>query len=264
MAPPQIMTTNTPQNAELLDALYALADDLLMMGHVSSDWTGLAPILEEDIAASSMAQDDMGHALVLFEAIAARTQGTPDDVALGRPAEAFRCCDLVTMPHDFDWALSLVRRALMSRSIILRLRRLATSCDTDLAARAARLLPEQELHAEHLENWLVRLGKGTDESKLRMQAAIDALQSDVCMIFEPTPGEAQLAASGLFPGSTHEDFAAFKTQLDQTLTRAGCTITLEPPADDARGGRRGVHADHFLDAYADLTGIWASEPGASW
>ena len=95
----QDMLTNQLANIVLMHA-----DDKLMLGHIQSDWTGLAPILEEDIAASAMAQDDLSHALVLYEFLGARFNLDPDAIAFDRDPCDYRCCDLVTIPDDFDWA----------------------------------------------------------------------------------------------------------------------------------------------------------------
>ena len=46
------------------ELLFKMADDALIIGHRHSEWTGLGPILEEDIALSSMAQDKIGQNLV--------------------------------------------------------------------------------------------------------------------------------------------------------------------------------------------------------
>ena len=92
----------------------SLADDLLMLGHIQGDWTGLGPILEEDIASSSMSQDDLSHALVLYEHLGTRFELDPDVIAYERDARDYRCCDLVTIPDEFDWATAFVRRWIMS------------------------------------------------------------------------------------------------------------------------------------------------------
>ncbi|HYU57528.1 MAG TPA: Phenylacetic acid catabolic protein, partial [Actinomycetota bacterium] len=49
-----------------LTLLLALADDELIIGHRHSEWTGWAPHIEEDLAFSSIAQDEMAHARLLY------------------------------------------------------------------------------------------------------------------------------------------------------------------------------------------------------
>ncbi|MEA2577239.1 MAG: ring,2-phenylacetyl-CoA epoxidase subunit PaaC, partial [Chloroflexota bacterium] len=44
------------------EILRSMADDEFVIGFSDSEWTGIAPLLEEDIAMSSLAQDELGHA----------------------------------------------------------------------------------------------------------------------------------------------------------------------------------------------------------
>ena len=114
----------------LTDPLAALvlahADDKLMLGHVQSDWTGLGPVLEEDIAASAMAQDDLSHALMLYEYLGAKYGHEADAIAFEREPMDYMCCDLVTLSDEFDWATSLVKRWLVAVFAGMGIERLAT------------------------------------------------------------------------------------------------------------------------------------------
>ena len=115
------MTMRTMLTDPLAAIVLMHADDLLMLGHVQSDWTGLAPILEEDIAASSMAQDDMSHALVLYQFLGDRFELDPDVIAFDRSVDEYRCCNLVTMPDEFDWAVSLCKRWLVANLSLIHI-----------------------------------------------------------------------------------------------------------------------------------------------
>ena len=54
----------------IIELLYKIADDQLILGHRNSEWTGFGPLLEEDIAFSSMAQDKVGQSLALYQIVA--------------------------------------------------------------------------------------------------------------------------------------------------------------------------------------------------
>ena len=77
------------------DLLLSLADDKLMLGHANSDWTGLGPMLEEDIASSSIAQDEIAHAQALYEVAGELSGQRADDLAFGRAPDAYRCAAIV-------------------------------------------------------------------------------------------------------------------------------------------------------------------------
>src|SRR5882672_4921041 len=90
--------------------LLSVADDKLMLGHRNSDWTGLGPILEEDIAFSHLAQDEIAHAQVLYEFVGNLINKRADDLAFGRPPEEYLCAMIVEVPDEFDWATAICRQ----------------------------------------------------------------------------------------------------------------------------------------------------------
>src|SRR5688572_9514420 len=57
----------SPQHSALGELLLALADDEFVFGYSNSEWTGIAPLLEQDLAFSSLAEDELGYALLLYE-----------------------------------------------------------------------------------------------------------------------------------------------------------------------------------------------------
>ena len=253
----QDMLTDSLANIVLMHA-----DDKLMLGHIQSDWTGLAPILEEDIAASAMAQDDLSHALVLYEFLGARFNLDPDAIAFDRDPCDYRCCDLVTIPDEFDWATSVVKRWLTATFSKLGLDQLATLSEGDLGDRAKRLVDEQAIQVAHLNSWMIRLGCGSTESHDRMQAALERLSSSAGMMFEPP--DATLAEDESFCRGRDELFAEWMIGIGATLDAAGLSATITLPDRSTGGGRRGEHASHFNDQHAELTEVRHSDPATSW
>lgn len=240
----------------------SLADDKLMLGHVQSDWTGLGPILEDDIAASSMAQDDMSHALVLYEYLGSRFDLDPDVIAFEREPAEYRCCDMVTMPDEFDWAFSLVRRWLLSLLAAPILDRLGNSGDEALDERCRKLQAEQAVHVDYLDDWMRRLGTGSSESHQRMQDAIDALAPHAGMLLE-VPGR-DLAEDEDFCRGREELFNEWLAAVKATLDSAKLTADITLPAVDCIGGRRGEHAEHFVAQLTEMNEVRCTDPGAAW
>src|SRR3954451_6531256 len=101
----------SPQHSALGELLLALADDEFVTGYANSEWTGIAPLLEEDLAFSSLAQDELGHARLLYELLAegmgdggwgssappspSSHPPSPDSLAYGRAPSAYRNARLV-------------------------------------------------------------------------------------------------------------------------------------------------------------------------
>ena len=157
------------------ELLLSVADDKFMLGHRNADWTGLAPILEEDIAFSALSQDEIAHASALYEMVA-QLQGTKADrLAFGRRPDEYRCAQIVELSDEFDWAKALCRNFFCDHFDSLRLGRLAQSRYTALAQLAGRLAAEEHIHVEHVDSWMGRLGRGGAEAHGRLQAALDAL-----------------------------------------------------------------------------------------
>ena len=247
----------TDPNANLV---LSIADDLLMLGHVQGDWTGLGPILEEDIASSSMAQDDLSHALVLYEHLGARFDLDPDVIAFERSPADYRCCDLVTAPDEFDWAVALVRRWLVAHWAVPVLDRLAQSDNDDLNERCRRLRAEQAVHLSYLDDWMRRLGSG--EGHDRIQTALDGLVSHAGMLMEIP--DRDLADNDDFCCGRNELFEEWSAAMQTVLADAGFTMELALPPADRIGGRRGEHAEHFIQQHAEMNEVRCEDPGATW
>src|ERR1700741_5567847 len=91
------MEFSAEQIAAIKELLYKMADDQLILGHRNSEWTGLGPMLEEDIAFSSVAQDKMGHALAFYNLLHELGEADPDTLVYARTPEQFRCASLVVL-----------------------------------------------------------------------------------------------------------------------------------------------------------------------
>jgi ring-1,2-phenylacetyl-CoA epoxidase subunit PaaC len=150
-----------------------LADDELILGWRNSEWTGIAPFLEEDVAFSSIAQNEIGHARALYE-LAARELGTDADaLAFDRPPEEYRSAPLVEL-RRLEWARTIARHWLYETADAIRLEALKRSDDVELAGIAAKIDREEVYHRIHAEMWIDRL-LGTDEGCGRLDEALDEL-----------------------------------------------------------------------------------------
>ena len=142
--------------SERAQQLLELADDELILGWRDSEWTGIAPSLEEDVAFSSIAQNEIGHARALYE-LAARDLGTDADaLAFDRSPEEYRCAQLVELKR-LDWAHTIARHWLYETADELRLAALKASDDAEVAGLAAKMDREEAYHRMHAQMWADRL-----------------------------------------------------------------------------------------------------------
>ena len=244
--------------------LLAAADDKFVLGHHVSDWTGLAPILEADIAFSAIAQEEIAHAQALYEIVAPMLATSADALAFGRDPSAYRCAALVELADGFDWALAVVRQFLCDHFDALRLERFSKSTYQPLAALSARLLREESVHVEHADGWIRALGRGSAESTDRMQKAMDQLAPVASSLFEPVADQGKLEDDGLYPRLDDDMFDRWSSKLTRIATDAGLTLTLTPPAANAVGGRQGQHSQAFTELLDEVCEVYRSDPQAAW
>ena len=144
-----------------VDLLLELADDELILGWRDSEWTGIAPTIEEDVAFSSIAQNEIGHARALYELAAADLGTTADELAFDRRPEEYRCAPLVQL-RRLEWARTIARHFLYETADALRLEALKASDDAELAGVAAKIDREEAYHRMHAELWIERLRASWD------------------------------------------------------------------------------------------------------
>jgi ring-1,2-phenylacetyl-CoA epoxidase subunit PaaC len=159
--------------SDRVELLLSLADDELILGWRNSEWTGIAPFLEEDVAFSSIAQNEIGHARALYE-LAARDLGTDADaLAFDRPLEEYRSAPLVEL-RRLEWARTIARHWLYETADEIRLDTLKQSDDAELAGIAAKIDREEVYHRIHAEMWIDRL-LGSEDGRPRLEEALEEL-----------------------------------------------------------------------------------------
>lgn len=156
-----------------VELLLSIADDELILGWRNSEWTGIAPFLEEDVAFSSIAQNEIGHARALYD-LAARELGTDADaLAFDRALSEYRCAPLVEL-RRLEWARTIARHWLYETADAIRLETLKGSADDEIAGLAAKMDREEVYHRIHAEMWIDRL-LASGEGRRRLDEALGEL-----------------------------------------------------------------------------------------
>lgn len=245
----------------VVDLLYRMADDELIVGHRNSEWTGLAPILEEDIAFSSMAQDEMGHARVYYQMLHELGEAEPDRLAFSRKVRQFRCASLVSLPNDRNWAFCILRQFLYDAAETVRLASLSESSLTPLAQFAVKLRGEEKYHLMHGRVWVLRLGNATEESHERMQSALDFAYPHALGLFEPTEADEPLAQAGIC-AREEELRRQWESAVAPVLAEAG--LALPENVQPVYGGRVGRHQDSLKELLEGMQLVFNIDPSAKW
>ena len=205
--------------------LLSIADDELILGWRDSEWTGIAPTLEEDVAYSSIAQNEIGHARALYELAAVELDSDADALAFDRAPDEYRCAPFVEL-HLLDWAHTIARRYLYEEADRVRLAALRDSDDTELAGLAAKIDREEVYHRMHAEMWAARL---RDEPRFR--DAVAELWPYALGVLEPE-------------------------QRAELARRVGLDVVTAK--------QRGEHTPELAELWNEMTEVRRSIPGASW
>jgi ring-1,2-phenylacetyl-CoA epoxidase subunit PaaC len=209
--------------SERAQLLLTLADDELILGWRDSEWTGIAPTLEEDVAFSSIAQNEIGHARALYE-LAAEELGTDADaLAFDRAPGDYRCAPLVELRLLDDWAMTIARRYLYEAADQVRIEALKESDDAELAGLAAKIDREEVYHRLHAQLWAERL-----KDEPRFTAAVERLWPYALGVVAPEQRDELARRTGLSAGAV------------QAEERGTHTPDLEPLLDEMTEVRRSV------------------------
>lgn len=245
---------------ELLSGLLlALADDELILAHRNSEWTGHAPILEEDIAFTNIAIDELGHARLWYDLYGERTGDASDDLIFFRAPAAFRNVRLVELPRG-DWAFSMLRQYLFDAFELVRAEQLLGSSYRPLAGAAAKVRQEERYHYRHSESWIRRLGLGTAESHSRTQAALDNIWPSVGQLFQPLSADQDTLLAGVFP-PVAELQSAWEAVVLPFLADAGLQ---RPATSETAAEGRDVHTPHLASLLQEMQEVARMNPGAAW
>jgi ring-1,2-phenylacetyl-CoA epoxidase subunit PaaC len=250
-------------NTEALkDLLYKIADDQLILGHKNSEWTGFGPILEEDIAFSSMAQDKVGQSWQMYKLLNELGESDPDTVAFMRNADQFHNCQFVELPNG-EYDFSLIRHFLFDTAEMIRFNYLAASSYEPLSLLSKKIKGEIKYHTMHANIWMKQLGSATEESIIRLQSSLDYAMPYALGIFEPSKFEEELIKEGIFRGEEAikaDWLEQVKSILDQTKLTMPVINNLTP----VLGGRYGHHTDHLQPMLNEMSEVFNEDPTADW
>jgi ring-1,2-phenylacetyl-CoA epoxidase subunit PaaC len=221
--------------SERAQQLLAIADDELVLGWRNSEWTGIAPFLEEDVAFSSIAQNEIGHARALYSVAAEELGTTADELAFDRSPDEYLCAPFVELKR-LEWAATIARHYLYESADAIRIEALKGADDAELAGLAARIDREEAYHRMHAEMWIDRL-QATEEGTRRLRKAVEELWP---------------YALGVLANSQRDEFRA--------------TVRERLPFVDtaAEAVERGAHVDEFDELWEEMTMVRRSVAGAAW
>jgi ring-1,2-phenylacetyl-CoA epoxidase subunit PaaC len=221
--------------SERAQLLLPIADDELVLGWRNSEWTGIAPFLEEDVAFSSIAQNEIGHARALYQLVADELDTSADELAFDRGPDDYRTAPLVEL-RRLEWAQTIARHYLYETADAVRIEALKASDADDVAGLAAKIDREELYHRLHAEMWIDRL-LATDEGTERLKDAVVELWP---------------YALGVLDGDLR------KSWLESVAEKLPFTPESGGPVE------RGRHSEELGALWEEMTMVRRSVPGATW
>ena len=153
------------------DLILVLADTKRLLGTRYAEWILGAPELETGIACASMAQDEWGHARLLY-ALLKEFGDDVDKLEHGREAPDYRNHELLDSAPS-SWPELVVLNALLDTAITTQLEALTESEHAPLRQRVGKLIEEEHFHSAHGIAWARRLAT-THAGKQAFEQAVQA------------------------------------------------------------------------------------------
>ncbi|AWI24555.1 phenylacetate-CoA oxygenase subunit PaaI [Flavobacterium pallidum] len=246
----------------LVQYIYGIADNALILGQRLGELCGHGPNLEVDIAMTNIALDLLGQTRSYYQYAAQLSGGdaTEDTIAFLRNEREYKSVLLVEQPNT-DFAYSIGRQFLYDAFHLLLLQELQHSKDETLAAIAKKSIKEVSYHHRFSSDWVKRLGDGTEESHQRMQTAINDLWTFTDELFHQTDADKSMVSEGIGVDVTTLK-AAFFSKITQILEEA--TLQVPDMKYFQKGGKHGIHSEHMGYLLADLQYMQRTYPDMNW
>lgn len=261
-----------PVNKEaIVNLIYQLADDDFLYAYRNSEWLGLAPHIEEDVASSSISQDSMGHAAMFYRLLEELGEGDADALAHARSWRERKNCILVEKVNgpgnymedpQYDWAYAVVRNYFYTSVKKVKIQSLKQSSYQPLADVAVKVDMELHYHLLHWKTWFVQLLSSTEEAKVRMTAAFEKVINDFSDVFSFGAEAEQIFAAKLI-----EEESVLKQKWKAATAPVLESVGLKIPNQFRTGslnGRNGEHTIELEEALSILAGVYNLNPAASW
>lgn len=254
----------------LTELLYQLADDDFIIAFRGSEWLGLAPHIEEDVAFSSINQDTMGHASMFYRLLDDLGEGDMNSLAHSRKADQRRNAIILEevngsgtylVEPDYDWAFAVVRNYFYAQAKKVKIDSLKNSSYQPLAEAAVKVNMELYYHLLHWKTWFSQLMNAGGEARERMMNAVEKTAADFAGVLSLGDHGEEMAQAGLIEG---EDMLGVRWKNAVKPIFESCNLPL-PELEMKRGnGRNRIHTPDLEQAIDTLSEVYNSDPAAAW
>ncbi|MBN8567026.1 MAG: phenylacetate-CoA oxygenase subunit PaaC [Flavobacteriales bacterium] len=249
-------------NQNLIQYIFGVADNCLILGQRLGELCGHGPSLETDIAMTNISLDLLGQTRSYYQYVAKLQGGdaSEDSVAFLRLEREYKNVLLVEQPNT-DFAYSIARQFLFDVFHLALLTELQNSKDDMLKAIANKSIKEVSYHVRFSSDWMKRLGDGTEESHLKIQTAINDLWIFIDELFHQTDADKDMVQQGI-----GVDVTLLKKEYYKKINSILEEATLEIPQVEyfQKGGKLGIHSEHMGYLLSDLQYMQRTYPNMTW
>ncbi|MEZ4839014.1 1,2-phenylacetyl-CoA epoxidase subunit PaaC [Flavobacterium sp.] len=249
-------------NQNLIQYIFGVADNCLILGQRLGELCGHGPSLETDIAMTNISLDLLGQTRSYYQYVAKLQGGdaTEDTVAFLRLEREYKNVLLVEQPNT-DFAYSIARQFLFDVFHLALLTELQNSKDDMLKAIANKSIKEVSYHVRFSSDWIKRLGDGTEESHQKIQTAINDLWVFTDELFHQTDADKEIVKQGI-----GVDVTLLKEDYYRKINSVLEESTLEIPQVEyfQKGGKLGIHSEHMGYLLSDLQYMQRTYPNMTW
>lgn len=255
----------------LTELLYQLADDDFILAYRGSEWLGLAPHIEEDVAFSSISQDTMGHAAMYYQLLSDLGEGSVDALAHARPATERRNAVLLEAVNGpghylkeprYDWAFAVVRQFFYATAKKVKVESLKNSSYQPLSEAAVKANLELYYHLLHWKTWFIQLVNAGGEARTRMEEAVRIVLEDFEGVLTLGPLGQEMVKFALID---HEEALKqrFTIMMKQTFESVGLSTSFSMGMKNGNG-RAKQHTEALSTALSTLSEVYSLDEEAVW
>jgi len=249
-------------NQSLYEYCLRLGDSPLILSQRIGEYCSKAPHLEEDLAITNVGLDLLGQAEnFLTYAASLKEELTADELAFKRKEKDFRSFHLVEVPN-IDFAYVLVRQFFIDVYHNLFYTSLCNSKDETIAGISKKSIKEVRYHLQRSQDWIIRLGQGTEESNHRLQVAINELWMYIDELFYDNEIDNEMTKEGIGV-SNREIKNDWFNIVNNTLNDAGLSSPENIPYT-LQYGKDGFHTEYMGYLLAEMQHLPLLYPDAKW
>ena len=210
--------------------ILSLADTKRILGIRYSDWLLGAPSIETGIAASSMAQDEWGHARLLY-AMLKDFGFDPFEVEHDRPGDRYYSAPGLDRPLE-DWAALIAAVTVVDGALEAALQSFGNGNFELARTRIPKMLAEEEFHRAFGDAWFRQLAEAGGEAKEKLTEAVTGMLPSTLAWLAPSDSDYESLVEAGFVDPAGDVRARFEAHFRPLAALVGIDMDQVEPEEE--------------------------------